>query len=159
MFASFFNYIFGYNNQNDICNNANTNNANTNNANMLDKLCKKLPYELKDYILSYDGHIKYKYKMKNSIDYHKFVNVIHKHDERYNTITPIIGKKQTIMKETETRPNDISFYFEFAFDNQPNLMLCYDYNWSSNDVFEICYTDMRGSGHVFGSDQIITVYK
>ena len=153
MFASFFNYIFGYNNQNDICNN-----ANTNNANMLDKLCKKLPYELKDYILSYDGHIKYKYKMKNSIDYHKFVNVIHKHDERYNTITPIIGKKQTIMKETETRPNDISFYFEFAFDNQPQLFLCYDYNWSYNNQFEICYTDMRGSGHVFGSDQIRTVH-
>lgn len=153
MFASFFNYIFGYNNQNDI-----GNNANTNNANKLDKLCKKLPYELKNYILSYDGRIKYKYKIKNSIDYHKFVNIIHKHDERYNTITPIIGKKQTIMNETDTRPNDTSFYFEFAFDNQPHLFLCYDYNLSYNNQFEICYTDMRGSGHVFGSDQIRTVH-
>ena len=35
-------------------------------------------------------------------------------------------------------------------------MLCYDYNWSYNNKFEICYTDMKDSGHVFGSDQIRT---
>ena len=120
---------------------------------------KKLPYELKNIIFEYDGRIKYKYKNKNSIDYHKFVNVIHKHDERYNIITQIIGKKQTIMKDTDTRPNDTSFYFEFAFDNKPHLFLCYDYNWSSNNEFEICYTDMKGSGHIFGSDQVRTIYK
>ena len=124
--------------------------------NKIDKLCKKLPYELVNIILDYDGQIKYKYKTKNSIDYHKYVNVIHKHDERYNIITPIINKKHTIMKDTETRPNDTSFYFEFAFDTQPTLCLCYDYNWSANNKFEICYTDMKGSGHVFGSDQIRT---
>ena len=153
MIASFLNYMFGYNKQTYICNKTNTNtNTNTNN---IDKLCKKLPYELKDYILSYDGRIKYKYKIKNSIDYHKFVNVIYKHDERYNIITPIIGKKYTIMKDTETSPVDTSFYFQFAFNNQPMLCLCYDYNWSYNQ-FEICYTDMKGSGHVFGSDQIRT---
>lgn len=116
----------------------------------------QLSYELITIILEYHGRIKYKYKLKNSIDYHKFVNVIHKHDDRYNIIAPIIGKKQTIMKDIETRPNDTSFYFEFAFDNQPNLMLCYDYNWSSNNEFEICYTDIKGSGHVLGSDQIRT---
>ena len=146
MIASFLNYMFEYNKQNDICNN----------TNKLDKLCKKLPYELKDYILNYDGRIKYKYKIKNSIDYHKFVNVIHKHDERYNIITPIIGKKQKIMKDTETSPVDTSFYFEFAFDNQPYLVLCYDYNWSYTNQFEICYTDMKGSVGVLGSDQIRT---
>jgi len=146
--------MFGYNKQTYICNKTNTNtNTNTNN---IDKLCKKLPYELKDYILSYDGRIKYKYKIKNSIDYHKFVNVIYKHDERYNIITPIIGKKYTIMKDTETSPVDTSFYFQFAFNNQPMLVMCYDYNWSANNEFEICYTDMKGSGHVFGSDQIRT---
>ena len=152
MIASFLNYMFGYNKQPDICNNTNTN-TNTNN---IDELCKKLPYELKDYILSYDGQIKYKYKIKNSIDYHKFVNVIHKHDERYNIITPIISKKYTIIKDTETSPVDTSFYFQFAFDTQPMLCLCYDYNWSNDNEFEICYTDMKGSGHVFGSDQIRT---
>ena len=151
MIASFLNYIFGYNKTNT--------NANASNNNIqIDKMYKKLPYELKNIIFEYDGRIKYKYKNKNSIDYHKFVNVIHKHDERYNIITPIIVKKQIIMKDTETRPNDTSFYFEFAFDKQPNLVLCYDYNYKVNNQFEICYTDMKGSGHIFGSDQIRTVY-
>ena len=148
MIVSFFNYIFGYTKQNDICNKLDTN--------KIHKLCKKLPYELVNIILDYDGQIKYKYKTKNSIDYHKYVNVIHKYDERYNIIAPIIHKKQTIMKDTDTSPVDTSFYFEFAFENQPNVMLCYDYNWSANNEFEICYTDMKGSGHVFGSDQIRT---
>jgi hypothetical protein len=149
MIASFLNYIFGYNNQNYI-------NNKTDNNNKIDNLCKKLPYELVNIILDYDGRIKYKYKQKNHIDYHKFVNVIHKYDERYNIIAPIVGKKQTIMKDTDTSPVDTSFYFEFAFENQPNLVLCYDYNWSANNIFEICYTNMKGSGHVFGSDQIRT---
>ena len=149
MIASFLNYIlFKYNKQNYISNKTDTN--------KIDKLCKKLPYELVNIILDYDGQIKYKYKTKNSIDYHKYVNVIHKYDERYNIIAPIIHKKQTIMKDTDTSPVDTSFYFEFAFENQPNVMLCYDYNWSANNQFEICYTDMKGSGHVFGSDQIRT---
>ena len=150
MIASFFNYIVGYNEPNDTYNNAN------NKIDTLKYNSIKLPYELVNIILEYDGRIKYKYKNKNSIDYHKYVNVIHKHDERYNVITPIIHKKQKIMKDTDTRPNDTSFYFEFAFDNKPHLFLCYDYNWSANNEFEICYTDMKGSGHVFGSDQIRT---
>ncbi len=151
MIASFLHYIFGYNK-------TNTNVNASNNNIQIDKMYKKLPYELKNIIFEYDGRIKYKYTNKNSIDYHKFVNVIHKYDERYNIITPIIHKKKQIMKDTDTRPNDTSFYFEFAFDNQPYLVLCYDYNWSSNNEFEICYTDMKGSGHVLGSDQIRTVY-
>jgi hypothetical protein len=127
-------------------------------TNKIDKLCKKLPYELVNVILDYDGLIKYKYKQKNEIDYHKYINVIHKYDERYNIITSIIGKKQKIMKHTAISHNDISFYFEFAFDKQPNLMLCYDYCWSDENEFEICYTDMKYySGH-FGSDQIRTLY-
>jgi hypothetical protein len=122
-----------------------------------DFLFKKLPYELVNSVLEYDGRIKYKYKQKNAIDYHNYINVIHKHDKRYNTITPIISKKLKIMKDTTISPVDTSFYFEFAFDKQPKLVLCYDYNWSNNE-FEICYTDMKGSGHVFGSDQIRTTY-
>lgn len=146
MIFSFLNSIFGYNK---------TNNNITKNNN-IDKLCKKLPYELVNIVLEYDGRIKYKYKPHNAIDYHTYVNVIHKHDTRYNVITPIIDKKREIMKNTETRPDDTSFYFEFAFDKQPNLILCYDFNWSYNNVFEICYTDLKGSGHIFGSDQIRT---
>jgi len=120
---------------------------------------KKLPYEIVNIILEYDGRIKYKYKDKNAVDYHKYVNIIHKHDQRYNIITPIIDKKHKIMMDIETRPDDTSFYFEFSFDNQPSLSLCYDYNWSYNNVFEICYTDMKGSGHILGSDQIRSLYK
>tara|TARA_E500000331_G_C17249591_1_gene710522 strand:+ start:2121 stop:2513 length:393 start_codon:yes stop_codon:yes gene_type:complete len=124
----------------------------------LDKLCKKLPYELKNIIFEYDGRIKYKYKHQNHIDYHKFVNVIHKHDTRYNVITPIIHKKQQIMTDTIKSPDPVNtrFFFEVTFDNNPNFILCYDYNWSYYNQLEICYTDMRGSGHVFGSDQIRT---
>ena len=155
MIFSFLNSIFGYNKTNNNI----TNNITKNNK--IDKLCKKLPYELKNIIFEYDGRIEYRYKKKNAIDYHKFVNVIHKHDERYNVITPIIHKKQQIMTDTEKSPDPVntSFYFEFDFDKQPKLSLCYDYNWSYNNVFEICYTDMKGSGHVLGSDQIRTIYK
>jgi hypothetical protein len=59
---------------------------------------------------------------------------------------------------TYVSPVDTGFYFEFAFDNQPNLFLCYDYKWSYDNDFEICYTDMKCSGHVLGSDQIRTTY-
>ena len=122
-------------------------------------LFKKLPYELKNIILEYYGRIKYNYKQKNHIDYHKFVNVIHKYDNRYSLITPVIDKRKDIIMNTYISPIDTGFYFEVTFVNQPNLILCYDYNWSYNNLFEICYTDMRVSGHVFGSDQIRTIYK
>jgi hypothetical protein len=132
--------------------------------NKIDNLFGKLPYELVNIICEYDGRIKYKYKQQTHIDYHTFVNVIHKYDERYNIITPIIDKKQKIMKDTETRPNESCFYFEFAFDNRPTVMLCYDYNYYHINQFEICYVDIegddiRGLGHVLGGDQIRTVYK
>ena len=117
----------------------------------------KLPYELVNLILEYDGRIKYKYKQKNSIDYHKYVNIIHKYDPIYDLITPIFCKKQKIMKDTETRPNETCFYFEIAFDNQPNLMLCYDFNYYFNNKFEICYTDLTHAD--FGVGQIRTIIR
>jgi hypothetical protein len=86
MNVSFLNNIFGYNKQNYIGNKTDNNN--------IDKFCKKLPYELVNIILDYDGQIKYKYKTKNSIDYHKYINVIHKHDNRYSIITRVIDKKK-----------------------------------------------------------------
>ena len=122
-------------------------------------LFTKLPRELVNIILEYDGHIKYKYKHKNHIDYHKFVNVIHKYDNRYSIITPVIDKKKHIMMNTYVSPIDTGFFFEFAFDMRPKIILCYDYNWSYDNTFEICYTDLTNSAHVFGSDQIRTVYK
>ena len=149
MIFSFLNSIFGYNK---------TNNNITKNNN-IDKLCKKLPYELVNIVLEYDGRIKYKYKPHNAIDYHTYVNVIHKHDTRYNIITPIISKKHQIITNTQLwwcNRNLPRFYFQVIFDNNPNFILCYDYNWAEYNQFEICYTDFRGSGHILGSDQIRT---
>ena len=83
---------------------------------------------------------------------------IHKYDERYNIIKPILDKKLEIMKSMSISQVDTSFYFEFTFDNQPMLVLCYDYNWSYDNTYEICYTDMKDSKHVLDSDQIRTIY-
>jgi len=49
-----------------------------------------IPKELLNIILEYDGRIKY----KNG----KYVNRIHKNDERYNIITPIMSKKIKFIK-------------------------------------------------------------
>ena len=63
-----------------------------------------------------------------------------------------MNKKQFIIDNTDIEDN--KFYFEFDFDNQPGICLCYDYNWSNENEFEICYVDMKESGHVLGSNQI-----
>ena len=114
--------------------------------NNIDNLFKKLPCEIINIILEYDGHIKYKNR--------KYVNIIHKNDYRYNIITPIVNKKIEILQNIEDFSEN-SFYFEFTFEKQPMLALCYYYD---KNVFEICYTDMKRSGHVLGSDQIRTKY-
>ena len=49
--------------------------------------------EILHIILSYDGRIKY----RNG----KYVNIIHKDDERYNIIAPIINKKMEIIQQLE----------------------------------------------------------
>jgi hypothetical protein len=126
--------------------------------NNIDNLCKKLPYELVNIILDYDGRIKYKYKTKNSIDYHKYVNVIHNHDERYNVIAPIIGKKQKIMKETEISSNKLGFEFVVSFDKQPCMRLCYENNKSVPNIFFISYVNMKEARAYMISDIIRTIY-
>tara|TARA_B100001057_G_scaffold491984_1_gene583401 strand:+ start:3035 stop:3373 length:339 start_codon:yes stop_codon:yes gene_type:complete len=107
----------------------------------------ELPKELIHIILSYDGKIKY---------YHpgKYINIIPKNDERYNIITPIINKKIEILQDIEISEN--GFYFEFDFDIYKGLV--YDYNFSYPNEFEICYYDMKKSGHILGSNQIRTIY-
>jgi hypothetical protein len=97
---------------------------------------KYLPYYLINIILDYDGRIKY----KNG----KYINIIHKYDFRYNIIELLIEKKKEIMKDTCTYGS--RFYFEFSFDNQSPMGLCYDYNWSYNDnSFEICFYNFKNN--------------
>tara|TARA_Y100001970_G_C14023844_1_gene744951 strand:+ start:448 stop:714 length:267 start_codon:yes stop_codon:yes gene_type:complete len=64
-----------------------------------------IPNDLLPIILSYDGRIKY----ENG----KYVNIIHKNDERYNIISPIISKKIKIMKKIEFSENGFNFKYGF----------------------------------------------
>jgi hypothetical protein len=94
-----------------------------------------IPEDLLHIILDYDGRIKY----KNG----EYVNIIHKNDERYNIIKPLISKKIEIIKNIELESSGSGFYFEFGFDICTNIGLVYDYNFSYKNEFEICYFDFR----------------
>jgi hypothetical protein len=95
-----------------------------------------IPTDLLRAILDYDGRIKY----RNG----EYVDIIQKNDIRYSIIAPIISKKMDIMENIELPMND-SFYFEFGlgFDMYNRVGLCYDYNFSYPNQFEICYYDWR----------------
>ena len=94
-----------------------------------------IPEDLLHIILAYDGRIKY----KNG----KYVNIIHKNDERYDIVVPIIRKKMEIMKRTQIDAS--GFYFEFGFDICLDVGLCYRFT-SNTNRFEICYYDTRNNG-------------
>ena len=93
-----------------------------------------IPKDILHIILEYDGRIKY----KNG----KYVNVIHKNDERYNMITSIIRKKMVILNNIDLRGPRF-FYFQFGFNIDSRVGLCYDYGFNEPNVFEICYYDTR----------------
>jgi hypothetical protein len=93
-----------------------------------------IPNDLLNIIFEYDGRIKYRKG--------KYINIIHKNDVRYHIIQKIINKKLEIMKRIHFL-NKSSFYFEFGFDIVRGVGLCYDYNYSYPDKFEICYYDWR----------------
>ncbi len=92
-----------------------------------------LPKELLHIILEFDGRIKY----RNG----KYVNIIHKHDERYDMIKPLISKKIEILKTINI--DGVNFYFEFRFDGCNDRILCYDVGFNAPERFEICYVDLR----------------
>ena len=84
--------------------------------NLMNNQVKKLPSELVNLILEYDGLIKYKNKKKDGIDYHKYVNIIHKNDIRYDIIRPVISKKLYIIKYAYISSTDKeSFRFKISF--------------------------------------------
>ena len=95
--------------------------------------CVRLPKDLLHIILDYDGRIKY----RNG----KYVDIIHKHDARYDMIVPLINKKSVIMKSVHFTGN--GFYFEFNFDKFVQMGLSYEYNFFRKTPEEICYYDFR----------------
>lgn len=93
-----------------------------------------IPKELLHIILEYDGRIKYRKG--------EYINIIHKRDERYDMIKPLIKKKMEIMKTIEFDNSIPGYYFEFGFD-MIHVGLAYDYHFSYKNNFEICYYDFR----------------
>ena len=96
-----------------------------------------IPKELVNIIFEYDGRIKYRKG--------EYVNIIHKKDTRYESLKPILLKKLKIISNIQV--DELGFFFDFSFDIDDRVGLCYDYNWSyHNNKFEICYYDFRNDG-------------
>jgi hypothetical protein len=98
-----------------------------------------IPTDLLSLVLEYDGRIKY----KNG----KYVNIIHKKDERYNIIQKVIVKKIEIMKKVLDVVDD-NFYFEASFDLDNKVGLYYDYNLGNNSILVIGYYDSRNNDYL-----------
>jgi hypothetical protein len=90
--------------------------------------------DIVNYILEYYGRIKY--------DKGKYINVIHKYDERYKMLEPLITNKSIIMSYAERGVNKRDFYFEVDLSIS-GLCLVYDMGFLTGNEFQICYVDLR----------------
>ena len=94
----------------------------------------EIPKDVLHIILEYDGRIKYRKG--------QYINIIHAHDMRYTIIAPLLSKKMVTMKSIH-HVEGPGFYFEFNFDSSPYSGLCYDCNFSYDNVLEICYYNLK----------------
>jgi len=92
-----------------------------------------LPVEMVHKICEYDGRIKYRKG--------KYIDVLHKRDKRYAMVEKIIEKKCQMAADIEVDGD--AFYFCVSFDNERLFGLSYDYHFSYENIFFICYYDFR----------------
>jgi len=95
-----------------------------------------IPNHLWQIIFDFDGRIKYMYTKGI------FVNIIHKKDIRYSVMNKFLNTKINTMERMTVNKNK-EFYIQIPFEKIENTGLVYDYNWSYNNKFEICYYNFR----------------
>ena len=98
---------------------------------------ESLPRDLVHKVLKYPCRLVY--RRGRYIDIHKIATS----DTRYSVVRTLILKKTDITRMIELSTTDNGFYFEFRFNEHDGIGLCYDYNFSYRNQFEICYVDMR----------------
>lgn len=106
-----------------------------------------IPNELLDLIFSFDGRIKWREG--------KFVNIISKKDTRRGPIENIVINKINILKTKIVKNRNNEFYFAIRFNVENLTGLCYDFNWSYLNKFEICYFNFKHSAEVYQTRFIV----
>lgn len=94
-----------------------------------------LPFDVLNIILEYDGRMKYSYKRCI------YVNIISKNDYRYSIIESNINNKLNTLENIEK--SGLEFYIDIFFENEKGLI--YDFNWSYENCFEICYYNLKNN--------------
>jgi dTDP-D-glucose 4,6-dehydratase len=72
---------------------------------------KMLPFDVLNIILQYDGRIKYSHK------YHRYVNIIHKHDYRYNIVETKMKDKINLIQNLNIGNNGLKYYIDVYYKN------------------------------------------
>ena len=82
-------------------------------------MCTNLPFDVLNLILEYDGRIKYIHKDRI------YINIISKHDYRYDIINPRIKSKTNLIKNLNIVNNGLKFYIDIYYKNSElGLIFC-----------------------------------
>jgi hypothetical protein len=93
------------------------------------------PVDVVNTIFKFDGRINYRSG--------KYIDAIPEDDFRRDIIECILIKKLEILQNAEI--DDLSFFYEFAFDREPSMGLYYDYQFSQPGLFEICFYSYKNN--------------